>query len=397
VSSTPLATPTPTASTTPTDTPTPTASATATAFPAGVVLNEILPEPRLVDWNQDGTVTYEDEWIELYNFSAQPVSLGSWAVADETRAFTLPVGTVIWPHGYLTLFRTQTRLALGDDKEIVTLRRPDGSMADRYAYTTGPGPDVSDCRIGDGIGSWRRGCLPTPGEPNRLAPPPPSPTIAPPAPERVPRPTSTPRASIPRLATIAAVRQMAENTQVTITGSVTMLPGPLGQRIYIEDETAGIGIYLRRGDFPSLILGDRIQVTGQLADYHGEAQVEVTGPSRVVLLGHAAPLSPRRVRTGAMDETYEGCLMWIIGRVTEFAKESITLDDGSGPARVYFPADLPWRRPYVKVGDVWAVQGVVGQYAAKRPYIGGYQLVPRVATDVSQAPRLLPVTGAQSR
>ncbi|MDQ1301212.1 MAG: hypothetical protein QG637_1133, partial [Chloroflexota bacterium] len=141
------------------------------------------------------------------------------------------------------------------------------------------------------------------------------------------------------------------------------------------------------------ILGDLVQVTGWLADYHGEAQIEVTGPTRVVLLGRAAPLSPRRARTGAIGETNEGRLVWIFGRITEFARDSITLDDGSGPVRVYFPADLSWRRPYVKIGEIWAAQGVAGQYAAKRPYIGGYQVAPRVAADISRAPLFLPVTG----
>jgi hypothetical protein len=357
------------------------------------VLSEILPEPRLIDWNEDGGVTYEDEWLELYNASAQPVSLGGWAVLDETRAFTLPMGTMIWPRGYLTLFRTQTHLALGDDNETVTLHRPDGSIADRYAYLTGPGADASECRLGDDIGAWTHGCLPTPGGSNRPAPPPPSPTTAP---ERTPAQRATPRAGSPGLVTIWAARQMPEDTLVTITGSVTMPPGLLSQRIYIEDETAGIGIYLRRGDFPALILGDLVQVTGWLADYHGEAQIEVTGASRVILMGHAAPLSPRQVRTGVIGETNEGRLVWIFGRVTEFARDSITLNDGSGPVQVYFPTDLPWRRPYVKIGEIWAAQGVAGQYAAKRPYIGGYQVVPRVAADVSRAPLFLPVTGAQN-
>ena len=392
-SPTPTMSVTPTVTPTPTTTPTPTASATATAFPVGVVLNEILPEPGLIDWNEDGTVTYEDEWLELYNASAQPVSLGGWAVLDETRAFTLPVGTVIWPHGYLMLFRIQTRLTLGDDRETIILRHPDGSIADRYAYTTGPGPDTSDCRVGGGIGAWAHGCRPTPGEPNRPAPPSPPPITAP---ERTPAPRATPRAGSPGLVTIWAARQMAEDTLVTITGSVTMPPGLLSQRIYIEDETAGIGIYLRRGDFPALILGDQVQATGWLADYHGEAQIEVSGLSRVVLLGHAAPLSPRRARTGAIGESNEGRLVWIFGRITEFARDSITLDDGSGPAQVYFPAGLSWRRPYVKIGEIWAAQGVAGQYAAKRPYVGGYQLVPRIAADVSQAPLFLPVTGARN-
>ncbi len=69
------------------------------------------------------------------------------------------------------------------------------------------------------------------------------------------------------------------------------------------------------------------------------------------------------------------------------------LDDGTGPARIYFPEELPWRRPYVQIGEFWSTLGVVGQYAFEAPYVGGYRLVPRVATDVSDRPVWLPVTG----
>jgi hypothetical protein len=367
-------------------------------FPASIALNEILPEPQTIDWNQDGGVTYEDEWIELYNLGATPVSLGGWAVADATRTFTIPHGTMIWPHGYLTLFRTQTRLALGDDRESITLIQPDGRIADSYAYTIGPGPDRSYCRSNDGTGAWSRGCQPTPGGANRLAPPTLSPTATTP-PEQDSEPARR-RASptpLPRLISILEARQAPDGAQVMITGSVTMPPGPLSQRIYVEDTTAGIGVYLRRGDFPGLELGDVVRVTGQLTDYHGEAQIEVSSPSRVVRLGPGTPLTPRRLRTRAVEETNEGRLVWVAGRVIQFTGDSITLDDGSGPARVYFPAGLTWPRPYVRIGEIWAVQGVVGQYAARPPYIGGYQLIPRLPADVSRAPLFLPVTGARDK
>ena len=54
------------------------------------------------------------------------------------------------------------------------------------------------------------------------------------------------------------------------------------------------------------------------------------------------------------------------------AVQAITLDDGSGAARIYFLADnlSRSRRPYMQVGEVWTAQGVVGQYAFKAPWEG---------------------------
>ena len=87
----------------------------------------------------------------------------------------------------------------------------------------------------------------------------------------------------------------------------------------------------------------------------------------------------------------------IAGRVVKFEPQALTLDDGTGPARIFFPAELPWRRPYVNVGEFWAAQGVVGQYAFEAPWEGGYRVIPRFKTDVSDAPLVLPVTGGRVR
>ena len=85
----------------------------------------------------------------------------------------------------------------------------------------------------------------------------------------------------------------------------------------------------------------------------------------------------------------------IAGRVVKFEPQALTLDDGTGPTRIFFPAELPWRRPYVNVGEFWAAQGVVGQYAFEAPWEGGYRVIPRFKTDVSDAPLVLPVTGGE--
>ncbi len=135
-------------------TPTPTATPTVTPFPAGVTLNELLADPAQVDWDGDGTADFNDEWIELHNTTAATVYLGGWAVADDSKAYTLPLGAAIYSHGYLLLFRGQTHLALGDSGDRVSLLRPDGSVADAFEYTTAAGADRSYCRLPDGVGVW---------------------------------------------------------------------------------------------------------------------------------------------------------------------------------------------------------------------------------------------------
>jgi hypothetical protein len=101
------------------------------------------------------------------------------------------------------------------------------------------------------------------------------------------------------------------------------------------------------------------------------------------------------VATGRVGEAHEGRLIQIAGRVVKFEPQAFTLDDGTGPARIFFPAELPWRRPYVNVGEFRAAQGVVGHYAVAAPWEGGYRVIPRFKADVSDAPLVLPVKGGR--
>jgi hypothetical protein len=376
----------------PTPTPTATSTPTGTPVPDGITLNEILPDPESVDWDQDGTASFDDEWIELYNSGGAPANLGGWGIGDNTKVYTLPMGTVIWPKGFLLLFRAQTGLALGDGQDQVTLLRPDGAAVDRFAYESGPGNDRTYCRDADGTGGWTRECQVTPGRPNRLLPE--SPEHDEDASDTAPSATSSRRATLGSLS-IAAARALPPDTRVTISGTVTFPPGLYGRNIYITDATGGIRLYLRTGEYPALVLGDRLRATGWTRNYYGEAELSVPDPSYLRRLGSGAPPAALRVRTGQLGEGNEGSLIWTAGRVTQFERSAITLDDGSGPARITFPDDLPWHRPYVNIGEFWAAQGVVSQYAQKAPHTGGYRIIPRFAADVSPPPLFLPVTGAE--
>ena len=322
------------------------------------------------------------EWIKLYNAGADPAGLGGWALLDDTGVYTLSQGTMIWAGGYLLLYRGQTRLSLGDHHDWVALRRPDGLTTDQFEYVTGPGNDRSRCRGVDGTGAWSGDCVETPGEANRLRP-----TRQPGSGGESDTASGSPLIyqAFGRV-DIAAARAAPLDTRITVIGAVTLPPGSLGRSIYLQDDTAGLLIYLRSGDYPQLTVGDRVRVTGWTRDFHGERELSVPAPSYLAHLGPGLPPAPRRIATGQVGETHEGQLAWNVGLVTDFDPNALTLDDGSGPAQIYFPADLSWSRPPVYVGEYWAGQGLVGQYAFDAPYSDGYRIIPRFETDIGPPP-----------
>jgi hypothetical protein len=162
----------------PTTTPTPTPTPTVTPTPPAR-LNELLATPRRVDWNQDGRINDQDEWIELFNPGTTAVNLSGWYLdtGRNTARYRLPRGANVPVGGYLVLFRKTTGLALNDRGGTVRLLRPDRSVADSVTFPA-LDPDASFSR--DDAGVWRRNLPPTPGQPNQgITTPPPAITTMP--------------------------------------------------------------------------------------------------------------------------------------------------------------------------------------------------------------------------
>lgn len=196
---TPAATLTPTATPThtPTETVTPTPTATTTELPAGwptatptatasptvtptripnALITELLPAPRAVDWDRDGKLNAQDEWLELYNSTNRAIDLNGWSVQTGRRwerTYRLPRRTVLPAGGYLVLYGRQARLTLDDGSGQVRLVDRAGKVVDLVKYSAAK-PDVSFSRDRDD--TWRSDWPPSPGRAN-VAPGTPTPTL----------------------------------------------------------------------------------------------------------------------------------------------------------------------------------------------------------------------------
>ncbi|MBN1441031.1 MAG: lamin tail domain-containing protein [Anaerolineales bacterium] len=144
---------------------------TRTQHPKTVLVNEFLPKPGS-DWNRDGSVDYNDEFIELYNAGTLAVDIGGWMLDDQyhggSRPFAVPGGTWIGPQEFLVFFRSQTRIALNESGDEIWLLTPDGNHVDGRVFTRTRWEDSAWARFPDGESVLRLGFPPTPGEPNRL-------------------------------------------------------------------------------------------------------------------------------------------------------------------------------------------------------------------------------------
>ena len=173
VCSNPTLTPTATPRRTATPRPTPTRTLSPPPPPPLVAINEFVPRPGS-DWNNDGVVNVEDEYVELINHGTIPVSLSGYSLDDEvnigSNPYRLPAITIS-PGERIVFYGSETALLLGDGGDGVRLLRPNGQLADAYNYNFVRFPDQSFCRLPDngGLDDWNTNCFPTPGLQNALS------------------------------------------------------------------------------------------------------------------------------------------------------------------------------------------------------------------------------------
>ena len=107
-----------------------------------VVINELMPKNSRFGSDQNGQF---DDWIELYNLSAQDIDLSGFYLTDskkEPTKWKFPVGTMIEKNGYLIVWADadtlqaglHTNYKLSADGENVVFLSPDKEVIDLVEY-----------------------------------------------------------------------------------------------------------------------------------------------------------------------------------------------------------------------------------------------------------------------
>ena len=173
VSVTATASLTPSRTRTPTPKPTITRTPTPLPPPPLIAINEFVPRPGH-DWNGNGIVNVDDEYIELLNHGVVDVNLNGYTLDDEvnigSNPYRLP-SVVMKPGERMVFFGKETGLLLSDGGDGVRLLKPNGQLGDAYNYRVVNYPDQAYCRYPDngGADDWNRNCFPTPGRQNALS------------------------------------------------------------------------------------------------------------------------------------------------------------------------------------------------------------------------------------
>lgn len=103
------------------------------AYPANIVINEILPSPTGSD--------SEEEWIEILNQNNFAIGLFNWQITDtvgKTTVYIFPQDTTLSAKQFLVLKRPASKITLNNSGDSLKLIQPDGQVIDEVMYEKAP-------------------------------------------------------------------------------------------------------------------------------------------------------------------------------------------------------------------------------------------------------------------
>lgn len=203
--------------------------------------------------------------------------------------------------------------------------------------------------------------------------------------------------SFPTLMTIAEARALENNEYALVEGIVTLIDGT---NVYVQDETAGIDLYLNSGTLPStLALGDKVKAYGKKTTYKG--LVELTGIDgsaasqfSIISSGNELPLAVKTIAEinadglsalQAQRVKVEGA---VIGTIN--TSGNTTLTQGENSVNIYKIPALTG----IAAGDSVNVISVIGCYNTIQLRVASAADVEKVQTTLTVAtPTFSPAEG----
>jgi len=148
----------------------------------------------------------------------------------------------------------------------------------------------------------------------------------------------------------------------------------------MEDERAGIYVSLQTD--LNLVPGDRVRVTGVLADSFGLLVLLPDDPGDVDRRGHQRAPEARRVATASVGESTEGLLVTVKAKITRAPVADdgfgfkLFVDDGSGELQIFVNLETGIDVAQLGLGERVRITGFSSQFDVD------YEIDPRFPQDV---------------
>ncbi len=334
----------------------------------GIIENRYSPEfiPAIVEIlpNPVGSDT-QNEYVELFNPHDRDIYLAGLLLDDGeggSKPYQFPEDTVLTKGEYRAFYSKDTKLSLTNSGESVRIVDSEGLVLYEIEYVSSK--EGKSYTYGGNMWFWTLEL--TPNKPNS--------------------PTPTTEVSKSKVKTVIAkpivkttltdVRNFDVGTVVSLTGTVVVEPGIMSSQYFYVAGSPGLQIYSYKKDFPALARGDKVHITGELAETSGEVRLKIDTAADVQVVGQSDYYTPLELAIADIDEPYEGWLTEIKGEVTGIKGSYVYLDDGTDEVRLYIRGGSGIDKSLFTEGARASVTGIVQETKS------GYMVSPRDVKDV---------------
>ncbi|MFH1367082.1 MAG: lamin tail domain-containing protein [Patescibacteria group bacterium] len=323
-------------------------------FSDKILFNEIFPNPTGAD--------AAGEFIELINTDNRPVNLRGWKILVGDKSYTFEVDTLVKNADLLVIKYDQTKIYLKNSGGTLYLADPNKKIINGVTYDAAK-EGLSFARK-PGQESWGWTSEVTEGKANVV---------------NVNKVEDVEIVEIVNTLPIKDVKNLEVGSKVKIKGWVAVTPGIFGvQYFYIFDGQSGIMIYSSKKDFPSLKIGDYLEISGKLAETAGEKKINISSKEDMKILPAKDFPAAINLFFDEIGENLVGSLVFVSGEVLSASGSTIILSNESGEMEVYLKRGTGLKAKDYKEGEVLGVVGIL------TPYEETYRLLPRVASDLKK-------------
>jgi len=382
----------------------------------GIIINEIFPDPTGADIGQ--------EWAELKNQGSAKINLLNWRLENGNGKYKFKNDLWLEVENFYVLNNTVSKLAFKNSEDIISLYDDLDALADQAEYTQAV-QGQAYARGQNGKWFWTTKLTPSAENVISLA--------------------GSQSLVVNRAAgaaaeagdyvetTLAQVKEMELGSLVKARGVVAVEPGILGAQIFyiISSSTdaeasaakpadagnslvaetatlaaalnggiiaagqdvavdklagkqamAGIQIYNYKKDFPTLEVGDYIEVAGELAETQGELRIKTKIKNDISVKAHQTPPPALALNCDQVNEEAVGQLISLAGEITAKKSSAFYLDDGGDEVLVYLKKTAGIETKSLAAGQMVAATGILSKTGT------GLRLLPRSNDDIVKINRV---------
>ena len=337
-----------------------------------IYITEVLPNP-------DGD-DLEGEFVEIHNASKMPVNLFDWTLDDMeggSKPYKFKDNSVIEAGSYFILNRTESGIVLNNTYDQVRLMDSNNDLVDEVEYRrTFNGKSYEK----DNNGNWVWSDITSPGEEANI-------------PSDINKGTTADNVVVNQysdyfsLKTPREIQDHGAGQKVLVEGVVNSLPGMFGTQYFYIEGDGGVQIYNNAKDFPELLIGDFIQVRGEISKINLESRVKTNNKDEIIIVDKDYTLTPVKPE-GTLGKEQLGKLVMVSGEIVEKDGNKFKLNSGDWEYNFEIKDGTNIDKKNLAEGDTIKIFGIV--VSDKQ----GYKILPRTEDDIEHTEKqVIPDTG----